>query len=493
MTSPADLAAQRIAPLLQRQGLLLAALDGRCAAGKTTLASLLASRFGGTVVHIDDYFLPRERRAPGWLTQPGGNIDFDRLQSEVLLPLSKGQPALCRPFCCRTQRYAEPFAIAPQGLVLIEGAYACHPALREFYALRFFLDVEKSEQARRIRLRNREGASAFFETWIPLEERYFAACRPAQCCDVIFRAENKTIRPTSDRREKSEMEKAKVYFTKEISAEALLRLYDSMGASLRGKTAVKISTGEPGGHNFLNPALIAPLVNQLSGTIVECNTAYEGKRYTSKDHWQAIRDHGFLDIAPCDIMDEEGEIALPVRNGFHLTENYVGSHLANYDSMLMLSHFKGHAMGGFGGALKNMSIGVASSHGKAVIHGAGDPKHLWDADHDSFLESMADADQSVMNYMGTKNMAYLSVANRLSVDCDCDSNPEEPKMADIGMFASLDPVALDQACVDAVYASEDPGKSALIERMESRHGIHTVEAAVRHGLGTREYELICID
>jgi uncharacterized Fe-S center protein len=293
--------------------------------------------------------------------------------------------------------------------------------------------------------------------------------------------------------EKEDFKVVKVFFIKDISSAGLLKAYDALGTELRGKVAVKISTGEPGGHNFLKPALIKPLVDKLSGTIVECNTAYEGKRNTTENHWQAIRDHGFMDIAPCDIMDEEGEMAIPVRNGARLKENYVGEHLRNYDSMLILSHFKGHLMGGFGGALKNMSIGIGSSHGKAVIHGAGVPENIWTADHDSFLESMADADSAVMDYMGRKNMAYVSVANRLSVDCDCDSNPHEPEMADIGIFASLDPVALDQACVDAVYNSPDPGKAALIERMESRHGIHTVEAAYALGLGSREYELVSID
>ncbi|MCI8403136.1 MAG: DUF362 domain-containing protein [Lachnospiraceae bacterium] len=286
------------------------------------------------------------------------------------------------------------------------------------------------------------------------------------------------------------MEKAKVYFTKEISAKSLQDIYHAMGVSLKGKVAVKISTGEPGGHNFLQPALIKDLVGELNGTIVECNTAYEGRRNTSEEHWKAIREHGFPDIAPCDIMDEDGEMALPVTGGRHLKENYVGDHLKNYDSMLMLSHFKGHMMGGFGGALKNMSIGVASSHGKAHIHGAGDPEKLWTADHDSFLESMAEADQSVMAYMGKENIVYINVANRLSVDCDCDSNPHEPEMADIGIFASTDPVAVDQASVDAVYHSPDPGKAALIERMESRNGIHTVEEAAALGLGSREYEII---
>lgn len=288
------------------------------------------------------------------------------------------------------------------------------------------------------------------------------------------------------------MKKAQVYFTPEITAEALVRIYEALGTKLWGQVAVKLSTGEPGGHNFLQPALIKPLVQRLSGTIVECNTAYEGRRNTTEAHWQAIREHGFMDIAPCDIMDEEGEMSLPVVGGRHLTENFVGAHLANYNSILMLSHFKGHLMGGFGGALKNMSIGVASAHGKAHIHGVGIPENLWTADHDSFLECMAEADKAVMDYMGRKNIVYINVANRLSIDCDCDANPHEPEMADIGIFASLDPVAVDQACVDAVYNSPDPGKAALIERMESRNGIHTVEEAAALGLGSREYAIVNI-
>lgn len=288
------------------------------------------------------------------------------------------------------------------------------------------------------------------------------------------------------------MEKAKVYFTAEITGESLQKIFHALGVSLKGKTAVKISTGEPGGHNFLQPALIKDLVQEISGTIVECNTAYKGKRYTTKDHWKAIEDHGFPAIAPCDIMDADAEMSIPITGGKHLTENFVGEHLKNYDSMLVLSHFKGHTMGGFGGALKNMSIGIASAHGKAHIHGVGVPANLWTADHDSFLECMAEADKSVMDYMGRENIVYINVANRLSVDCDCDSHPDEPEMADIGIFASTDPVAVDQACVDAVYQSPDPGKAALIERMESRNGIHTVETAAALGLGSREYEIINI-
>ena len=293
------------------------------------------------------------------------------------------------------------------------------------------------------------------------------------------------------------MEKSKVYFTKEITPESLIKIYEALGRELKGKVAVKISTGEPGGHNFLNPNLIKDLVHKLNGTIVECNTAYAGRRNTTEEHWKAIKEHGFLDIANVDIMDEEGDMPIPVENGFHLKEDIVGKHLANYDSMLILSHFKGHAMGGFGGALKNMSIGVASSHGKTNIHTASattNPSELWDKlpEQDAFLESMADACKGVMDYMGRDNILYISVANRLSVDCDCDSNPHEPEMADLGIFASTDPVVLDQACYDAVVNSNDPGKAALIERMNSRHGIHTVEAANKLGLGNREYEIVNI-
>lgn len=291
---------------------------------------------------------------------------------------------------------------------------------------------------------------------------------------------------------------SKVYFTKEISPESLNRIFDALEVQLQGKVGVKISTGEPGGHNYLHPELIGSLVNRLSGTIIECCTAYGGRRQDPKLHWQAIRDHGFQAMAPCDIMDEFGEMELPVSGGFHLDRDIVGEHFANYDSILVLSHFKGHAMGGFGGALKNISIGIASTRGKANIHTAGkttDAKELWDnlPQQDHFLESMADACQAVIAYKGAENMVYINVANRLSVDCDCDSHPAEPEMGDLGIFASVDPVAVDQACYDAVIHAHDPGKVALIERMNSRHGIHTVEAAAQHGLGSREYAIITLD
>ena len=293
------------------------------------------------------------------------------------------------------------------------------------------------------------------------------------------------------------MEKAKVYFTKEITPESLIKIYNKLEKDLTGNVAIKISTGEPGGHNYLKPELIKDLVNLLNGTIVECNTAYAGRRNTSEEHWKAIKEHGFLDIAKVDIMDEEGEIAIPVTNGLHLKENYVGKNIEKYDSMLVLSHFKGHQMGGFGGALKNMSIGIASSEGKAWIHTAGVTKYLkklWSnvAEQDHFLESMAEADQSVINYM-KENIVYINVLNNLSVDCDCNSNPKKPCMNDIGITASIDPVAVDKASLDLVYNSEDEGKKDLIKRIESMHGIRTVEHAEELGIGTTEYELINID
>jgi hypothetical protein len=294
------------------------------------------------------------------------------------------------------------------------------------------------------------------------------------------------------------MKRAKVYFTKEITPKSLIQIYKALGVNLKEKVGVKISTGEPGGHNYLHPELIGGLVHSLNGTIIECCTAYEGRRMDAKEHWKAIEEHGFKDMAPCDIMDEFEQMEIPVQNGFHLDKDIVGKHLENYNSILVLSHFKGHAMGGFGGALKNISIGIASTQGKTYIHTAGvttEAAELFNKlpPQDHFLESMADACKAVIDYKGAQNMVYINVANRLSVDCDCDSNPAEPEMADLGIFASTDPVAVDQACYDAVVNSADPGKKALIERMDSLHGIHTVEAAAQHGLGSREYEIITLD
>lgn len=282
-----------------------------------------------------------------------------------------------------------------------------------------------------------------------------------------------------------------VYFTPDITSDNLVRIYKTLGKDLKGNVAVKVHSGEPGGHNFLQPDFMKDLVHYVNGTIVECNTAYEGRRNTTEEHKKAIAEHGFDKIAKVDIMDEEGQMELPVPNGKQIKVNYVGSHLKNYNSMLVLSHFKGHQMGGFGGALKNMSIGIASSYGKAYIHGAGIPENIWTCEQDKFLESMADADKSVMDYMNG-NITFINVMSRMSIDCDCNNNPAEPEIADIGILASDDPVALDQACVDLVYSSKDPGKASLIKRMEEMHGIHTVEAAADLGVGVRKYKLIDI-
>lgn len=276
-----------------------------------------------------------------------------------------------------------------------------------------------------------------------------------------------------------------------------MRIYEALGREAKGKVAVKLSTGEPGGHNFLQPALIKDLVQKVNGTIVECNTAYGGGRAKTADHLKAAEEHGFTAIAKVDIMDAEGEVALPVKGGKHLKEDFVGAHYPGYDFTMVLSHFKGHAMGGFGGAVKNISIGIASSSGKAWIHSAGKTKNaaeMWGKlpPQDDFLESMAEAAKAVADHCG-ENILYINVANNLSVDCDCDAHPAAPQMGDIGILASLDPVALDQACVDLVYASEDPGKVHLIERMESRHGVHTLEHGEAIGLGSRKYELIDLD
>lgn len=285
------------------------------------------------------------------------------------------------------------------------------------------------------------------------------------------------------------MEKAKVYMTKNIDPQGVIALYQALGVTLSGKVAVKVHSGEVGNQNFIRPEFWKPMVDAVNGTIVECNTAYGGERNTTGAHRKTMELHGWTKIAPVDILDAEGELALPVIDGMHLKENYVGAHLTDYDSLLVLSHFKGHPMGGFGGAVKNISIGIASSHGKAHIHGAGNAAKAWSSDHDSFLESMADAAQTIVTRFKGK-IAYINVMKNLSVDCDCCAVAEDPKMADIGMLASLDPVALDQACVDLVYASDDKGKKHLIKRVESRNGIHTLEAAATLGVGAREYELV---
>lgn len=286
----------------------------------------------------------------------------------------------------------------------------------------------------------------------------------------------------------------KVYFMREITPENLVKIYEALGRKAEGKVAVKLSTGEPGNNNYLQPSLIKELVQGIGGTIIECNTAYGGGRADTENHLKAAADHGFTAIAKVDIMDADGEAVLPVKGGKHLKEDFVGKNYLDYDFTVVLSHFKGHPMGGFGGAIKNIAIGIASSGGKAWIHSAGHTKsqsEVWNnlPPQDDFLESMAESAKSVADHCGDR-ILYISVMNNLSVDCDCDAHPEEPKMGDIGILASLDPVALDKACVDMVYASPDPGKSHLIERMESRHGIHTLEHAEAIGLGSQQYRLV---
>ena len=283
--------------------------------------------------------------------------------------------------------------------------------------------------------------------------------------------------------------KSTVYFTRSLSPEAVLRLYDALGVTLEGKVAVKVHSGEPGNQNFLRPDFWKPVIDKVGGTIVECNTAYDGGRNTTKAHKITMEKHGWVNAAQVDILDETDDMELAIPTGKVIKKNFVGAHLAGYDSLLVLSHFKGHPMGGFGGALKNISIGIASSRGKQYIHGAGDMDKFWDSDHDSFLESMADAAWSIHDRFAGK-VAYINVMKNMSVDCDCCAVAADPKIGDIGILASLDPVAVDQACLDLVCQSDDPGKGDLIERIESLHGVHTVEAAADLGMGSREYELV---
>ena len=282
--------------------------------------------------------------------------------------------------------------------------------------------------------------------------------------------------------------KSKVYFTREISSEKLLEIYKKLGVELKGKVAVKVHSGEKGNQNYLKPLFYKDIIDYVKGTVVECNTAYDGERNTSEKHLKLLEEHEWSKYYNVDLLDKDAELELPVKEGKHLKVNYVGKNIENYDSMLVLSHFKGHPMGGFGGSLKNLSIGLASSYGKANIHGAGNPEDIWTSDHDSFLESMAEADKTIMDY--EKNIAFINVMANMSVDCDCCAVAEDPCMKDIGILASTDPVALDQACVDLVYNSTDPGKNHLIERIESRNGIHTIEEAEKLKVGTRNYELI---
>ena len=294
------------------------------------------------------------------------------------------------------------------------------------------------------------------------------------------------------------MEKSKVYFTKEITPESVVKIYEALGISLPGKVAIKLHSGEKGNQNYIRPEFVRPIVEKLNATVVECNAAYGGARNTTEKHKKLIEEHHWTKYFDVDIMDEEGpDVELDIQNGKVLKKDFVGKHINNYDSMLVLSHFKGHPMGGYGGALKQLSIGVASSEGKSWIHSAGQSKDqytIWDnlPEQDLFLESMADAASSVVKHF-KGNIAFINVMCNLSVDCDCCAVAEDPCMKDIGILASLDPIAIDQACIDLVYNSKDPGRDHFVERVERQHGIHTIEAAAELGFGTREYELIDID
>ena len=288
-------------------------------------------------------------------------------------------------------------------------------------------------------------------------------------------------------------EAATVYFTSDISAEGLVKLYDALGWTPSGKTAVKISTGEPPASNYLRPELIGDLVKKVDGTIVECNTAYGGSRASSAMHRQVAEDHGFTAIADFDLMDEEGEVEWPVTGGTRLDKVIVGSHAENYSDWVILSHFKGHAMAGFGGAIKNVGIGISSASGKVYVHSAGTRTtgSIMHSDQDAWLEALAEMVSGFSSHVGEEHIIYINVMNRLSVDCDCDGHPAEPDIHDIGILAGTDPVALDQACVDLIYQAE--GNEALVRRMEGQHGIHTLEHAEAIGLGSRTYELVSID
>jgi len=283
---------------------------------------------------------------------------------------------------------------------------------------------------------------------------------------------------------------AKVYFSREITPQKVLELYRMLGKELPGNVAVKLHSGEEGNQNFLRPDFFKPMIEYVNGTVVECNTAYEGSRNTTEKHLQTMEKHGWSKYFKVDLMDGEGpDLELAIPDGKRIQKNYVGKNIVNYDSMLVLSHFKGHPMGGYGGAIKQLSIGVASSFGKAYIHGAGEPEKIWTADHDSFLESMADAAGAIVEYF-KGNIVYINVMKNMSVDCDCCAVAEDPCMKDIGILVSDDPIAVDQACIDLVYASDDPGRDHLLERIESRNGVHTIEAAAELNYGTRTYELV---
>jgi len=289
------------------------------------------------------------------------------------------------------------------------------------------------------------------------------------------------------------MTKSKVFFTKKLTSESIVEIYEKVGKKLTGNVAVKVHSGEGGNKNFLKPEYFKLIIDYVNGTVVECNTAYEGERNTSEKHKKLLEKHEWSKYFRVDLLDETGpDLEIDIPEGMTIKKNYLGKNIKKYDSMLVLSHFKGHGMGGYGGALKQLSIGCASSFGKAYIHGAGEPEKIWTANHDKFLESMADAASSVIKLFD-ENIVYINVMSNISVDCDCNANAKAPCMKDIGILASTDPVALDKACLDLIYNSDDPGKKDVIERIESRNGIHTIEQAELLKLGTTDYEIICID
>ncbi len=327
-------------------------------------------------------------------------------------------------------------------------------------------------------------------SWILIIIVLMGGCSSKQQADEDNLMQNEAVEEEIEDDEEDQEEMSIVYMSEEISADSLIAVYDALDAQIEGNVAVKLSTGEPG-SNYLRTDLIGELIQSFDHpTIVECNTAYGGQRANTAMHYQVAEDHGYTSIADVDIMDEEGSMTLPVYGGTRLSENYVGSHFENYDYYVVLSHFKGHSMAGYGGAIKNISIGIASSEGKAHIHSKGTGGSMWSGDQDAFLESMAEAGKSVVDYLDG-NILYINVMNRLSVDCDCDSSPAEPDMHDIGILASFDPVALDQACIDLVYSAADG--ASLVQRIESRNGLHTLEHAQEIGLGSRTYQLVNID
>ena len=328
-------------------------------------------------------------------------------------------------------------------------------------------------------------------SWILIIIVLMGECSSKQQADEDNLMQNEAVEEEIEDGEEGQEKMSIVYMSEEISADSLIAVYDALDAQIEGNVAVKLSTGEPGSNYLLRTDLIGELIQSFDHpTIVECNTAYGGQRANTAMHYQVAEDHGYTSIADVDIMDEEGPMTLPVYGGTRLSENYVGSHFENYDYYVVLSHFKGHSMAGYGGAIKNISIGIASSEGKAHIHSKGTGGSMWSGDQDAFLESMAEAGKSVVDYLDG-NILYINVMNRLSVDCDCDSSPAEPDMHDIGILASFDPVALDQACIDLVYSAADG--ASLVQRIESRNGLHTLEHAQEIGLGSRTYQLVNID